>query len=161
MGNQQHESRSYAPDPAVAEFLRGKDAKCPQCGFQLRGLASNVCPECGHQLALQLAKPRGSEWYRYAQWQAIAVALHCLLVIGNRIQSLSSGRPLSMDTWLWLLVTTSSLGTLVIVTASMFKRRAANYAEGCNFFARWTLGITTCYLSFIALASVGNYVRWM
>jgi hypothetical protein len=41
-------------------FLAGRDAPCPGCGYNLRGLASAHCPECGAPLALRvgLVEPR-------------------------------------------------------------------------------------------------------
>ena len=42
-------------DPAVIVFLADRDAPCPGCGYNLRGLTAPVCPECTRPVSLQLA----------------------------------------------------------------------------------------------------------
>lgn len=44
----------------LADFLAERDAECPSCGYNLRGLTSDRCPECNQLLALRvnLAEPR-------------------------------------------------------------------------------------------------------
>lgn len=37
---------------AVQSLLRDFDAKCPKCGYNMRGSASPVCSECGNAIAL-------------------------------------------------------------------------------------------------------------
>jgi len=48
-----------APDPADSEmlqrFLAERDATCPSCGYNLRGLTTDRCPECNQSLTLQVA----------------------------------------------------------------------------------------------------------
>ncbi|GAB5497618.1 MAG: hypothetical protein Phyf2KO_26980 [Phycisphaerales bacterium] len=34
----------------LAAYLADRDACCPGCGYNLRGLASSQCPECGFEL---------------------------------------------------------------------------------------------------------------
>jgi len=48
----------------VISFLRDRDAPCPLCGYNLRGLASGRCPECGSglRLAVGLAEPFLRAW---------------------------------------------------------------------------------------------------
>lgn len=36
----------------LAAFLAGRDAPCPVCGYNLRGLLQEHCPECGRHLVL-------------------------------------------------------------------------------------------------------------
>ena len=44
----------------LRQFLDGRDAPCPGCGYNLRDLQGSRCPECGDDLVLQvgLAEPR-------------------------------------------------------------------------------------------------------
>jgi len=54
------QSRDDAPGPSdearlVVEFLRERDAACPECGYNLRNLTSPVCPECRRELHLSIA----------------------------------------------------------------------------------------------------------
>lgn len=39
-------------EQALLAFLRGRDAECPACKYNLRDLTSPVCPECGAALVL-------------------------------------------------------------------------------------------------------------
>jgi hypothetical protein len=36
----------------LVEFLHDRDAPCPLCGYNLRGLTGDVCPECRQDLRL-------------------------------------------------------------------------------------------------------------
>lgn len=41
-------------DATLRTFLAKRDAPCPACGYNLRGLASDVCPECRQRLELRV-----------------------------------------------------------------------------------------------------------
>lgn len=47
-------SKETSPDLSVADFLRGRSAPCPKCGYDLRDLTTDTCPECGARLLLRL-----------------------------------------------------------------------------------------------------------
>jgi len=55
---------SSADDSALAGFLAERDAPCPNCHYNLRGLTTPTCPECGLGLALRvnLVEPRLAAW---------------------------------------------------------------------------------------------------
>jgi DNA-directed RNA polymerase subunit RPC12/RpoP len=38
----------------LGRFLADRDAACPQCSYNLRGLLGEKCPECGQTLQLQV-----------------------------------------------------------------------------------------------------------
>lgn len=44
----------------LRDFLGDRDEPCPSCGYNLRGLQTNICPECRQELTLgvQLAEPK-------------------------------------------------------------------------------------------------------
>ena len=48
----------------LAEFLATRDAACPLCGYNLRGLTGARCPECGRRLRLSvgLSEPYLGAW---------------------------------------------------------------------------------------------------
>ena len=46
--------RATSEDDALRLFLRGRDVRCPHCGYNLRGVATERCPECGAPLVLGL-----------------------------------------------------------------------------------------------------------
>jgi hypothetical protein len=42
----------------LRDFLVGRDAPCPGCGYNLRGITGSQCPECGAAVSLSLcARP--------------------------------------------------------------------------------------------------------
>ncbi len=45
-------------DAALVSFLSGRDAPCPACGYNLRGVEASRCPECGGPLELTLGRRR-------------------------------------------------------------------------------------------------------
>ncbi len=68
----------------LTAFLRDSSARCPACGYALRGASSDRCPECGSSLSLSVvsAKPRASMWWLASTFgAALAVLISlCLLV---------------------------------------------------------------------------------
>jgi hypothetical protein len=45
-----------AAEPALVSFLAARDAACPSCGYNLKGVESARCPECGTRLELSLIR---------------------------------------------------------------------------------------------------------
>jgi hypothetical protein len=45
-------------DPLLRAFLKDRDAPCPQCGYNLRGLTRARCPECRELIGLTVALQR-------------------------------------------------------------------------------------------------------
>ncbi len=46
----------------LREFLSHRDAMCPACGYNLRGLTGQACPECAAALTLDVARAREGPW---------------------------------------------------------------------------------------------------
>lgn len=48
----------------LRQFLAERDALCPNCGYNLRGLTGDRCPECNEPLVLKvgLSEPKLAEW---------------------------------------------------------------------------------------------------
>jgi hypothetical protein len=42
----------------LTQFLRDRDATCPTCTYNLRGLQADKCPECGSVVFLTVSGPR-------------------------------------------------------------------------------------------------------
>src|SRR5688572_5440203 len=61
----------------IRAFLSTRDAPCPGCGYNLRGIAQARCPECEREVTLcvqgGVAEPRQ---------RTEAVALLCIILIG-------------------------------------------------------------------------------
>jgi len=47
-----------ADERALLDWLSSRDAGCPICDYNLRGVASARCPECASPLELSVASPR-------------------------------------------------------------------------------------------------------
>ena len=45
------------PDDLLVRFLADRDAPCPVCRYNLRGLAADTCPECAAPIRLDIASP--------------------------------------------------------------------------------------------------------
>ncbi|MBX3377089.1 MAG: hypothetical protein KF678_08810 [Phycisphaeraceae bacterium] len=58
------------PDPLLLSFLGERDALCPVCEYNLRGLKADRCPECSSHLQLQV----GSENIRLGPWVSAVVS---------------------------------------------------------------------------------------
>jgi hypothetical protein len=51
-------------DGALIDWLKNRDAACPLCSYDLRGLVRPRCPECGQglKLSVSLAEPYLKAW---------------------------------------------------------------------------------------------------
>ena len=52
ISNENDVSTTKAAESMLLEFVQGRDAECPGCGYNLRNLTKPVCPECREQLKL-------------------------------------------------------------------------------------------------------------
>jgi hypothetical protein len=54
------DARTVEPDDTalLIEFLKGRDATCPICSYNLRDLERPVCPECRHPLHMTVGARR-------------------------------------------------------------------------------------------------------
>lgn len=66
----------------LREFLADRDAPCPGCGYNLRGLRSDRCPECSQELELRvgLAEPKMRLWLLAVIGAAAGVGFNGLLL---------------------------------------------------------------------------------
>lgn len=51
------------PEDPVRLYLADRDAPCPSCGYNLRGIQDTACPECGRKIELTLSRPGRSRGY--------------------------------------------------------------------------------------------------
>ncbi|MFM9997152.1 MAG: hypothetical protein ACKVU4_15290 [Phycisphaerales bacterium] len=58
-------------DSALIAWAATRDASCPVCGYNLRGVPRAVCPECAARLHLQV----GSENLAIGPWALAVIAL--------------------------------------------------------------------------------------
>lgn len=75
-------------------FLAERDAPCPNCGYNLRGLTSDRCPECEHGLVLSvgLAEPRIAAFVFGLLGVGMSVGFSALLLAWVGLMFLRRGR---------------------------------------------------------------------
>ncbi len=94
-GQNRQESAGAGPVPApagtfgLAEWLAERDAPCPACGYNLRGVASDKCPECGATLELELRRRRPA-----AGWGAFLILVFGWLFVAGTLNTVRSLRDL-------------------------------------------------------------------
>jgi hypothetical protein len=54
---------SSLPEDPIRLFLADRDAPCPGCNYNLRGIQDSACPECGRAVELTLSRPSRSRGY--------------------------------------------------------------------------------------------------
>jgi hypothetical protein len=85
-------------DRLLAAYLTDRDARCPICLYNLRGLTSPRCPECGHALRLTV----GAVDPTSLAWITIVAVLWAAGGIGGVLIyfSIREGIPIHMF-WAW------------------------------------------------------------
>ena len=118
-----------ADDASLVQFVATRDAPCPVCSYNLRGLQAAKCPECSAPLHLQV----GSENLKLGAWFVSCTS--CALALGfdgvvATVMTVALIRhpPPSRGTLLPVLIVYT--GFLVLAAASgtvlalLFKRRS-------------------------------------
>ena len=74
---------AQSTEEALLDYLRDRDAACPLCRYNLRGLTSGRCPECGRalQLTIGLVEPRVGAWVTALISMAGAASLGVLALV--------------------------------------------------------------------------------
>ena len=67
----------------LTAFLANSSARCPGCGYALRGCTSDKCPECGCELALGIvsAKPTTSTWWIASVFGSALSVFLCVVIL--------------------------------------------------------------------------------
>jgi hypothetical protein len=79
-------------DPAFLEsYLAEREAPCPGCGYNLRGLRGTSCPECSQalRLAVGLVEPRQGLWVLGLVGAACGAGFNALLLVYAALQAFS------------------------------------------------------------------------
>lgn len=72
-------------------YLADRDAPCPVCGYNMRGLATSTCPECGRRIELRLRRRRPSLAKRFVWLNSIVLGGITLVLAPLSAKSLWSG----------------------------------------------------------------------
>src|SRR5262245_37722664 len=76
----------------LVRWLVGRDAKCPVCGYNLRGLFEPRCPECGAGIELAVASPDSKfGWWVVAQvFLAMAMGFDAVVALLILMRAMAS-----------------------------------------------------------------------
>ncbi|MHC5114830.1 MAG: hypothetical protein ACYTGP_10435 [Planctomycetota bacterium] len=140
----------------LVEFLRNRDAPCPQCGYNLRDLNQPRCPECHQDLVLTVGvtRPRFL-WFLLAvtpfTFSAIAALLLLIPIVGSMLAGAGPPPPviLALDGFGWLSGLT---GVLFIRHRFAFLRQKADWQRHCAIGVWVTHALA--FFGFIAAAIV-------
>jgi hypothetical protein len=114
--------------PTDAELLRAflsdRDAACPVCGYNLRGVSEGRCPECGYRSALVVSAPdaRLGPWLLATLAFALALGfdgvgslLACIPMVINGPPALSAAPEYWMAFSSLIVLGLASLGGLLVM----------------------------------------------
>ncbi len=118
---------SGEPDEVVA-YLRGRDAACPICDYNLRDIDEPVCPECGHRLELVISSPslRTGPWTLAIIAPSLALGFDGVtLLIILIVAIISGGASLNPGAFFFILglVTLTLISTITLAWLIVDRRR--------------------------------------
>lgn len=102
-------------------FLADRDVPCPNCGYNLRGLATNVCPECRQELVLgvRVREPRHGPYVTAVVGLACGAGFHVFLSLIMLADQLSRQGVQTASKLAYLaLVDVLQVGTLLLFIRS-------------------------------------------
>lgn len=133
----------------LLDFLRGHDAACPVCGYNLRALTRPVCPECGHDLVLTVGTTRLHMGWLFAAlapgfFSGIAACFVLIPIIGRL--GFGDGR------WSPGLNVLDIFGWCSGIFAILLARRRVWFIKQSIAFQRWcALGIWLVHVAALGL----------
>jgi hypothetical protein len=117
-----------APDSdvqALIEFLRERNAWCPACRYNLRGLTTPRCPECGRELRLSVGavEPFLRTWITLAVASSASAGIGLLAMVGVVYAVVTRDWPPGrIMTAMLLYVALVPIGPIVLLTRQRFLR---------------------------------------
>ncbi len=131
---------------ALREYLATRDAACPSCGYNLRGLTSDRCPECHQEIALRvsLVDPRVGLFLVGVVGWALGAGFSLLLLVYVLVTYPRIGG-LPNNFVLTLLAGATIQGGVVLLLLLNNRR-----------IRRWSIGLRTCLALVGYAASLAN-----
>jgi len=118
---------------ALREFLATRDAACPSCGYNLRGLVGGMCPECNQEIALRIAlvDPRVGLFLVGVVGWALGAGFSILLLVYLLIVSIRIGNFGPGEQLLILLLGALVQGGVLLMLL-VFNRRVRRWARSAR-----------------------------
>ena len=136
-------------EAAIVDYLRDRDAACPLCQYNLRGLTSSRCPECGRalQLTIGLVEPRMGAWIMAVVSMAGAAGLGVLALVALVRHGLMDAGLFFLIAFFYFIATIPVLVALVVL-----RRRYRRMRQSWQ----WTIGVVAASLTVVALAALAS-----
>lgn len=123
-----------SPDELAVLYLRGRDARCPKCGYNRRDGVAAACPECGHTLRI-VAEGRGVDERtgRTASTVSVVIACSAAVSCGILAMVLLQTRPGTRE----MLCAVLLLATVCVTISAMNRAVSARLPEGQRFLRQF------------------------
>jgi hypothetical protein len=103
-------------DELLIHYLRDRDIPCPQCEYNLRGLAMPRCPECGQalRLSVSLVEPYLKAWITLLTAVCAGSGLGCFFILLLLSQGWPRGEPWWLIVSIWVHILMIPLAGVVV-----------------------------------------------
>ncbi|MFZ4574758.1 MAG: hypothetical protein ACOYN0_10205, partial [Phycisphaerales bacterium] len=149
-------------DPAIIAFLANRDAPCPGCGYNLRGLTAPVCPECKRPVTLQLASDPMAKLRRPLVAALLLLAAMSLLfaIIGlySVFRLRAAGMPYYSYTMIVLNVVYLGVGGFAAHTGVLALGLVRTRTPTTSVIARRFVYATIVWTSLTLLQWIGSFI---
>ena len=141
------EDVARSSEAALVDYLRDRDATCPLCQYNLRGLTSNRCPECGQalQLTIGLVEPRVGAWVTAVVSMAGAASLGVLALVALVRHGITGDGMAFLVAFFYFIAAIPALLVLVVL-----RRRYRRMPQS----RQWAIGVVAASLTILALAAL-------
>jgi hypothetical protein len=147
----------------LAGYLKGRDAPCPGCGYNLRDLRSMTCPECDEALSVLKIRyhgPRASLASFFFGGVGVLAGMGTMLAVWPRVMTMQTFRPRgppTIDHLRLIIMVASTLG-LVVLAAKWIDWSDEMTKRPARFRWGWA---AACFGSVPVVWLVGRLVgRW-
>ena len=141
-------AKSHSPERSeetlLLDYLRDRDATCPVCQYNVRGLTIARCPECGQNLRLSVGafEPYLTAWVVLVVATVAATGIAMLLDIMLAYNVWWRNRPAPYyNIFQWLGYFSFNISVLPAFFAVFFRRRVLRWQTNTQWF--WAIVFVT------------------
>ena len=146
---QTEEAPARSSEEALVDYLSDRDAACPLCQYNLRGLTSSRCPECGRalQLTIGLVEPRIGAWLTAVVSMAGAASLGVLALVALVRHGVMADAVVFLIAFFYFIAAIPALLALIVL-----RRRYRRMPQAWQ----WTIALVAGSLTMLALATLAS-----